>query len=306
MTAYILSFLIGCAVGSFLNVVIDRVNPEHEDSAWSLVQGRSHCDKCKKTLQWFELIPIVSFFMQAGKCRSCGARLSRHYPVVEFITGAAFTLIWWRVTELLPFHMPNLAMIPQIWVLGFILCWWVIVGLGILISAYDIKYYLIPNTLLVALIVSACITQAYAFIARAIFSGFLDAGLMFTGNLVYMFGMERMAFMRIIWGLVCGLALIGGAFVFSRGKGMGFGDVLIAAAFGVLFGWPDIMVVLFVAFVSGTLVSIGLLAMRKKDMKSMVPFGPFLIFGALTTMLVGDILIAGYVRVFPILLTYSI
>lgn len=306
MTAYILSFLVGCAVGSFLNVVLDRVNPEHEGSTWSLVQGRSHCDQCKKQLRWFELVPIVSFFMQAGKCRSCHARLSWHYPVVESITGVAFALIWWRITELLPFHMPNLVTVPQIWVLGFIFVWWVIVGLGILISAYDIKYYLIPNALLAALIVFACIAQTYAFVVRSVFSGFPDAGLMFTGNLVYMFGMEHMAFMRIIWGFACGLALIGGAYVFSRGKGMGFGDVLIAAAFGILFGWPDIAVVLFVAFVSGTLVSIGLLAMRKKNMKSMVPFGPFLIFGALTTMLVGDILVAGYLRVFPTLLTYQI
>ncbi len=80
---------------------------------------------------------------------------------------------------------------------------------------------------------------------------------------------------------------------------MGFGDVLIALALGILFGWPDIVAVLFVAFVLGTLVSLVLLAGRRKTMKSLVPFGPFLMLGALTTVLLGVTLTTVYLRVFP-------
>lgn len=77
----------GLATGSFLNVLIDRL-PRGKN----VITGRSICDHCGRTLRWFELIPLLSFFLQGGKCRRCHAKLSWQYPIVELATGVAFAL----------------------------------------------------------------------------------------------------------------------------------------------------------------------------------------------------------------------
>ncbi len=78
-------FLLGLVSGSFVCEVADRL-PRHEN----FVTGRSRCESCNKTLSWYELIPILSFCMQHGRCRGCGARLSLRYPLVEFVNGVLY------------------------------------------------------------------------------------------------------------------------------------------------------------------------------------------------------------------------
>lgn len=85
----ICSFLFGICVGSFLNVVVFRV-PKGE----SIVTGPSHCMTCGHRLKWYELIPVLSFVIQGGKCRSCGTRLSPQYPLVEAANGFAWVAIY--------------------------------------------------------------------------------------------------------------------------------------------------------------------------------------------------------------------
>lgn len=84
----IFHFILGLLVGSFVNVLIDRL-PHGENVLWN----RSHCDYCKKTLRWFELIPIFSFLIQRGRCRRCRKKLSIQYPLVELATGIGFTFL---------------------------------------------------------------------------------------------------------------------------------------------------------------------------------------------------------------------
>ena len=86
---YIVIFLYGVVIGSFLNVVIDRV-PRGE----SIVKVRSHCEACGYTLKWYDLIPIVSFVAYRGKCRKCGARLSPQYPIIEAVNGLIYLTIF--------------------------------------------------------------------------------------------------------------------------------------------------------------------------------------------------------------------
>jgi len=80
-----LIFIIGLCIGSFVNVVIDRI-PNNE----SIIYGRSYCDNCKKKLGWQELIPIISFFILKRKCKNCKAKISWQYPIVELVTGMMF------------------------------------------------------------------------------------------------------------------------------------------------------------------------------------------------------------------------
>ena len=83
--------LLGVAIGSFLNVLIDRI-PKGEDIVWK----PSYCDYCKKRLRWFELIPLISFIMQRRRCTRCRKRLSWQYPAVALATGIGFVLLYWH------------------------------------------------------------------------------------------------------------------------------------------------------------------------------------------------------------------
>ena len=85
---FVFIFLLGTIIGSFLNVVIYRFN-----TGRTIVKGRSICMTCNRTLRWYELIPILSYVMQSGKCLRCKEVISHQYPIVEFVTGLVFVLI---------------------------------------------------------------------------------------------------------------------------------------------------------------------------------------------------------------------
>src|SRR3972149_5072327 len=93
-------FLLGLAIGSFLNVVINRT-----ESGEDVVSEPSHCPKCRKKLLWYELVPLFSFVVQIGKCRGCGQRISSQYPLVELFTGVFFALAYLSFSFLLLFFL---------------------------------------------------------------------------------------------------------------------------------------------------------------------------------------------------------
>jgi leader peptidase (prepilin peptidase)/N-methyltransferase len=80
-------FVAGLFIGSFLNVLADRLSRGE-----SAIGGRSYCEKCKKTLKWHDLVPLLSFIFLGGKCRYCHVRLSLYYPIIELTTGIMFVL----------------------------------------------------------------------------------------------------------------------------------------------------------------------------------------------------------------------
>lgn len=93
---YFIFFVFGAIVGSFLNVVSLRYQPEQKVFDIKIIGGRSRCPHCGKTLTWYELIPIISFLIQLGKCRSCRHRLSFQYPIVEILSGFIFLVVPWH------------------------------------------------------------------------------------------------------------------------------------------------------------------------------------------------------------------
>jgi leader peptidase (prepilin peptidase) / N-methyltransferase len=123
---YILIVIYGLVLGSFFNVVGLRI-PFKE----SIVTPRSACPKCKHTLTPIELVPVLSFLIQRGKCRRCQARISPLYPIMEFITGALFVVV-----------LLALGWTAEIWV------GWTLVSLFVIITVSDIKYMLIPDKIL--------------------------------------------------------------------------------------------------------------------------------------------------------------
>ena len=141
-----LVFIFGTIIGSFLNVVIDRA-----DMKESPVKGHSFCPHCHKTLAWWELIPILSFFLLKGKCSSCKHKLSWQYPLVETGTGLFFALLFWRF---LRFPLINFSLLQNItfenlfiYLVFFVWLYWIAVL--IIISVYDFKKYLILNEVLI-------------------------------------------------------------------------------------------------------------------------------------------------------------
>jgi leader peptidase (prepilin peptidase)/N-methyltransferase len=112
-------FILGLLVGSFVNVLIDRL-PKGESVLW----GRSRCDHCKKTLRWYELIPVMSFIVQSGRCRRCHKRLSVQYPVIELATGIGFTLL-----HSFPLYLLFISLL--------------------VIFVADLKYQIIPDSMIV-------------------------------------------------------------------------------------------------------------------------------------------------------------
>lgn len=263
MTIFFL-FILGLVVGSFLNVVAFRYSEEgalFNPVKWG---GRSHCLFCSQPLKWYELIPVISFIIQEGRCMVCRRRLSWQYPLVELATGFTF---------LLPVYFAYLNSEPYTLTPPPYTLFWILIFLGfILIWAIDARLSVIPDEI-------------------NFFLGALGLILVsFTGA----------SWSNHLIGASVGLLLLGLIVFLSRGRGMGMGDVKLAAALGLIFGWPNIFVILALAFIFGAAAGITLMAFRKKGMKDAIPFGPFLILGSITVFFFGDFLIQNYFQLFSV------
>ena len=129
----VLLFLLGTVVGSFLNVVGLRWDSPRHDGAWSNFGGRSICPNCFKVLRWFELVPILSFLIQKGRCRNCGTRISYQYPLIELWTGLIFVTV------------------PYIFIPVFCIY--------IVITIYDLKHKIIPDPLVYSAILLSVVSR---------------------------------------------------------------------------------------------------------------------------------------------------
>lgn len=246
----VLLFLLGVAVGSFLNVVILRYNTGRT------VRGRSFCTACGKTLQWYELIPILSFLVQQGKCKSCGSKLAWQYPAVELLTGALFLGVHFMFTHLFP--SLDYFLLSTFYVL--------IISLLMIITVYDIRHTIIPDPFVFAFIILS--------------------GLLLFVNLETL-SFELASLSHILAGpvLASPFALL---WYVSGGRWMGFGDAKLAWGIGWLLGLSGGVSAVVFGFWIGALY--GLLALLfstlfgrggRFTMKSEVPFAPFLILGTL-------------------------
>jgi prepilin signal peptidase PulO-like enzyme (type II secretory pathway) len=245
--------IFGVIIGSFLNVVILRYNTGKG------VHGRSMCLSCSKQLTFFELIPIISFFVQRRRCKKCKSRISWQYPLVEIGTALMFALIFLKIFLLNSIQVINI--IPTEFellklILIFIISL-VIWSLLIVIFVYDLKHKIIPNSLV------------YSFIGLS----FIYALINYSSLLNFLSGIIFFIPFFLLWYL-------------SDGKWIGLGDGKLAAGIGFLLGFSVGLFSLFIAFLIGAIFSLlFLLISRLKiktsniTIKSEVPFAPFLIIG---------------------------
>ena len=235
-------FVLGLCVGSFLNVLIDRL-PKGEQ----VLRGRSKCDYCKKTLRWFELIPLLSFVMQHGTCLRCHKKLSIQYPLIEFITGLGFVWIY------LSFDYSLIGLFA----------YWIIFSSLLVIFVSDLKYQIIPDSMVVA--------------------GIIGTILLFFSSKPYALNPMHFLLTAILSSTLFFLL-----WLVTKGKSMGFGDVKLAFLLGLLLGYPKIIVALYSAFLTGAIFGVILILKGKRTLKSKIAFGPFLIVGALIAFLWSD------------------
>ena len=242
-------FIVGLCIGSFLNVLIERI-PRAE----SVIKGRSHCDSCHHVLAWYDLVPLFSFLFLKGRCRYCRKKIGIQAIGVELLTGilfaSAFSLVFFQVSPLLPFVI---SLCLTLFILSCFL----------VIAFIDMRHGIIPNVIVYpALLVT------------------LSFHLFFFSTFFPFF------FSSLIAGFFFFLL-----FVLTKGRGMGFGDVKLALLLGLFLGFPNIVIALYIAFLTGAFVAfILVLAKKKKFSGSTIPFGPFLISGAIIALFFGNFL----------------
>jgi len=252
--AIIFVFLLGTIIGSFLNVVIYRFN-----TGKSVVSGRSICMTCNHTLRWYELIPIFSFLIQSGKCRRCASGISHQYPLVEFGTGLVFVLIALHFIPVLSFSQSSYVLLVTLFAFIF--------SLLIVISVYDIRHKIIPDKLV----------YAYAFISfLSIFINHTGVGPLLV----------KASLMSIVAGPLLALPFTL-LWLISKGRWMGLGDAKLMLGIGWMLGTLAGVAAIMLSFWIGSVVSLAviLFSNKKINMKTEIPFAPFLIISTLIVFL---------------------
>jgi leader peptidase (prepilin peptidase) / N-methyltransferase len=268
----ILCFILGLAVGSFLNVCIYRI-PRGE----SIIFPGSHCPQCGKGILAYDNVPLFAYLWLGGKCRFCKNRISIQYPLVELLTGLIFLgcALKWKFT-------------PPTYVNALFLC------LVVILIFIDYHHQILPNVItipgtLVAIILS--FSQEKEFYADAI-----------SVNLASILNASNPAVIRPWIGALVG-ALIGGGALFlvaflyqlvRKRQGLGMGDVKMMAMVGAFLGWPLAFFTIFIGSLAGSILGLLLIVFRGKNMQTKLAFGTFLGMGSLLAVFVGSTVISWY------------
>ena len=295
---YAVLFLFGISIGSFLNVLSLR----HKEGQFILgkrvIGGRSRCLSCKRTLKWYELIPLASFIWQLGRCRSCGSRLSFQYPLVEFMAGVIVPAVAFYFFDYARLSYIDFILKGELAVLYAAFFIWSLVFLSLLLlSIIDFREYLIPDEISYFLAFLGICWVALLTLMTSMSTSLIYLGS-FLGQYARMFELWHGVLTDHLLGAVAGSLAIGAIFFLSRGKAIGFGDVILLGVLGFLFGYPDIVLILFLAFLLGAILGIVLIARKRKGMKDFVPFAPFVAMASLLVFFFGADIMRFYFSVF--------
>lgn len=252
---YIILALLGLCLGSFVNAFVWRIKEEKD---W--VKARSQCTHCGHVLGAMDLVPVLSWIALKGSCRYCKKPISIQYPLVELLTMMLFiaSYAFW------PDKIGNGAA----GIVSFVIWLCMIVGL-VAISVYDIRWSIIPDKV------------SYPLIGLAIVHVVLKATVFDAGPL---------AIRDAVIGLLVGAGLFYAVLELSKGRMIGGGDVKLGIVIGLLLGARDSFIALYVASLSGASFVGILLLLKKATRKSRIPFGPFLVLGAIVGRLFGGAL----------------
>ncbi|MDD5098832.1 MAG: prepilin peptidase [Candidatus Colwellbacteria bacterium] len=269
-------FILGTIIGSFLNVVILRYEPGRPFMGAQLF-GHSHCPKCGRALQWYELIPVVSYLIQLGRCRGCGKPISFQYPTVEILGGI--------IVASFPFF--GLATLPSVlWISAILIL--------LTVSFIDLRHLVIPDGANILLLIIGVALTVIDYLG--ISGSFSVIKGSFLGGYAYIFSFTE----NVLIAHIAAAILLGAIFsliiILTKGKAMGWGDAKLAAIIGLMLGWPDAILALMIAFIVGAAAGISLMATGVKKMKDALPFGPFISVGVVTVIFFGYEIMSAYFK----------
>ena len=254
----VVAFALGASVGSFLNLAADRL-----PAGRSIVAPGSFCEACGRSLGPLDLVPILSYFWLKAKCRSCKARIPARFMVVEATTGLLFAAVYLRYGLAIEFPVLVAAM-----------------SLLLLVALIDLEHRLVLNNVMFLSMIALLVLSPF----------WTELGL--TRSFLGDEGMVASLLNSILTGLGCFLVFL--AIFLAYPKGTGGGDVKLVGVIGLLAGFPDAVIGLWLGIMSGGLVAIGLLALRKAGLKDKIPYGTFLASGAIAALLVGSEIASWY------------
>ena len=238
---YIIVFILGSIWGSFANVCIHRL-PIGE----SIVVKRSYCPDCKSKINWFNNIPLISFLILGGKCKSCKSGIDKRYFIVELTSVISFLFIYHF------FGLSITSVLLAVLSIFFIIIFFI-----------DLKHYIIPNALTFPLMIIGFAKSFDPNLNINLFPNYLNS--LIGGILGYL----------VIWLIILFYKKI------KDKEGMGLGDAKLLSAIGFWFGWVSIPFIIFLSSVIALIIVTPSLINKSKEMSSQIPFGPYLVIGCI-------------------------
>lgn len=252
--------ILGLLIGSFLNVVAYRV-----PAGLSTVKPRSKCPGCDSFIRSRDNIPVISWLILRGKCRDCKTSIAVRYPLVEAATGVLFAGLAWRFG-----FAPILPLV--LWA----------AAAGVALFLIDLDTMRLPDK-----------------VAKNVW------GVALVGSVVAALtatdGQWQHLLMRVGFSALLWWAMFAVPYYATAGRGMGFGDVKLAPALGAILGWIGwgaSLVGLMSGFLLGSVIGVALIVFGKAGRKTRVPYGPFMLVGALIGLVAGHWIFAGYLTLF--------
>lgn len=270
-----LIFIFGGALGSFANLIVDRL---YIKSFW---KGRSMCMSCAKTLSWYEMIPVFSFLFLKGRCSKCKVKLSRRHFWVELIGGLSALILYF---SFLSNYFTSFSSINYLFLgISLSILFTILFVVFTVIFVYDLKHKLVPTGFALVLIIIGFAFEAYrAYNFTQYYGGITDLFWLdlFSGFLI-----------AVPFYLI---------YLFSKKKALGFGDIIVFFGVGYLSGFVFGVSIFLLSVWIGAAVSIILIYLnpKKYNRKSHIPFAPFIIIATVIVLLLNlDIL-----GIFPFLM----
>lgn len=261
----LLVFILGLAMGSFVNALVWRIYEQYKGKKakkYSIIHGKSMCPHCKHKLVAKDLVPVLSWLWLRGKCRYCDKPISWQYPLVELATAGlfVFSYLFWH---------ENLQ--GAEWIQFAI---WLVCATGfVALAVYDLKYMILPNRII------------FPLIGIAVLGVIIETAVDFTLQPLISAGL----------GVAVGGGIFYLLFVVSDGAWIGGGDVKLGFLLGLLVGGPaNAFLMLFIASLIGTVFTLPFLLAKRLTPKNKIPFGPFLIVGAIIAALFGETILDWY------------
>ncbi|MDA1043668.1 MAG: prepilin peptidase [Verrucomicrobia bacterium] len=271
--ALVLVGLLGAMIGSFLNVCIYRI-PRDE----SVVAPGSHCPVCMKPIPWYHNIPIFTWLILRGRGACCNTKISPRYLIVEVTVAVFFLLVAFKCVNGLTDAswlglgpIINPALLPAYWLFAA----------GLVVGTFvDFEHLIIPDRITLGGIVAGVLLSALIPEMHNVHS--VKAGLFFSA-----LGAAAG------WGILWAIAVLGS--LAFRKEAMGFGDVKLLGGIGAFIGWQGVLFTIFASSLIGSMAGITLIIVKKKELQSKIPYGPFLALGALVWLFWGPTLADFYI-----------